>query len=129
MDAITLNFAPVIQLTEEQFFELCQINELIRFERNTDGSLLLMPLVGGLTSNQNANLSAQLGIWNRDESLGIAFASSVGFILPNGAMRSPDLSWLKREIWDALTQEGKEKFPPVCPDFVVELCFQTDCFK
>lgn len=129
MDAITLNFAPVIQLTEEQFFELCQINELIRFERNADGSLLLMPLVGGLTSNLNANLSAQLGMWNRDESLGIAFGSSVGFILPNGAMRSPNLAWLKRDKWDALTQEEKDKFPPVCPDFVVELRSQTDCLK
>ncbi|AFZ23132.1 hypothetical protein Cylst_0805 [Cylindrospermum stagnale PCC 7417] len=127
MDAITLNFAPVIQLTEDQFFDLCQINELIRFERNGDGSLLLMPLVGGLTSNLNANLSAQLGMWNRDESLGIAFGSSVGFILPNGAIRSPDLSWLKREKWDTLTQEEKEKFPPVCPDFVAELRSQTDC--
>lgn len=129
MDAITLKFAPVIQLTEDQFFELCQINELIRFERNADGSLLLMPLVGGLTSNRNANLSAQLGMWNRDESLGVAFGSCTGFILPNGAMRSPNVAWLKREKWDALTQEQKEKFPPVCPDFVVELRSQTDCLQ
>ncbi|MEH1941604.1 MAG: Uma2 family endonuclease [Nostoc sp.] len=72
MDALTINFAPVLQITDEQFFQLCQINELIRFERNADGTLLLMPLVGGLTSNRNANLTAQLGLWNRDQSLGIA---------------------------------------------------------
>ncbi|WP_375510195.1 Uma2 family endonuclease [uncultured Nostoc sp.] len=129
MDALTINFAPVLQITDEQFFQLCQINELIRFERNADSTLLLMPLVGGLTSNRNANLTAQLGVWNRHESLGIAFGSSVGFILPNGAVRSPDASWLKRDRWDSLTQEQKEGFLPVCPDFVVELRSDTDCLK
>jgi len=129
MDALTINFAPVLQITDEQFFQLCQINELIRFERNADGTLLLMPLVGGLTSNRNANLTAQLGVWNRDELLGIAFGSSVGFILPNGAVRSPDASWLKRDRWDSLTQEQKEGFPPVCPDFIVELRSDPDCLK
>jgi Uma2 family endonuclease len=129
MDAITLNLNPVIQLTDEQFFQLCQINELIRFERNADGTLLLMPLVGGLTSNRNANITAQLGLWNRDESLGVAFSSSTGFTLPNGAVRSPDASWLRRDKWDGLTQEEKERFAPVCPDFVVELCSDSDCLQ
>ncbi|MDZ8056474.1 MAG: Uma2 family endonuclease [Aulosira sp. ZfuVER01] len=129
MDALTLNLSPVIQLTDEQFFQLCQINELIRFERNPDGTLLLMPLVGGITSNCNANITAQLGLWNRDESLGVTFSSSTGFTLPNGAVRSPDASWLKRDKWDALTQEQKEKFAPVCPDFVVELRSASDCLQ
>lgn len=129
MNALTLNLDPVIQLTDEQFFQLCQINELIRFERNADGTLLLMPLVGGLTSICNANLTYQLGIWNRDDTLGIAFDSSTGFTLPNGAVRSPDAFWLKRERWDALTQEQKERFAPVCPDFVVELRSATDSLK
>lgn len=129
MDAITLNLNPVIQLTDEQFFQLCQINELIRFERNTDGTLLLMPLVGGLISNRNANITAKLGLWNRDELLGVAFSSSTGFTLPNGAVRSPDASWLKRDKWDDLTQEQKERFAPVCPDFVVELRSDSDCLQ
>lgn len=129
MTVLTLNLNPVIQLTDEQFFQLCQINELIRFERNVDGTLLLMPLVGGLTSIRNANLTYQLGAWNRDEILGIAFDSSTGFTLPNGAVRSPNASWLKREKWNALTQEQKEKFAPVCPDFVVELRSACDCLK
>ncbi|OWY67566.1 hypothetical protein B7486_30685 [cyanobacterium TDX16] len=90
MDALTLNLNPVVQLTDEQFFQLCQINELIRFERNADGFLLLMSLAGGLTSIRNANLTAQLGNWNHEEVLGIAFASSTGFTLPNGAVRSPN---------------------------------------
>lgn len=129
MTALTLNLNPVIQLTDEQFFQLCQVNELIRFERNADGTLLLMPLMGGLTSIRNANLTYQLGEWNRDEILGIAFASSTGFTLPNGSVRSPNASWLKREKWEALTQEQKEKFAPVCPDFVVELRSACDCLK
>lgn len=129
MDAITLNLNPVIQLTDEQFFQLCQINELIRFERNPDGTLLLMPLVGGLTSNLNANITAQLGLWNRDELLGVAFSSSTGFTLPNGAVRSPDASWLRCNKWDALTQEQKERFAPVCPDFVLELRSASDCLQ
>ncbi|MFN6561876.1 MAG: Uma2 family endonuclease [Nostoc sp. ChiSLP01] len=129
MDALTINFAPVIQITDEQFFQLCQINELIRFERNADGTIVIMPLVGGLTSIRNANLTAQLANWNRDESLGIAFGSSTGFTLPNGAVRSPDLSWLKRDIWDNFTQEQKEKFAPVCPDFVLELRSDSDCLQ
>ena len=129
MDSITLNIKPIVELTEDQFFELCQINELVRFERNADGTLVLMPLVGALTSHRNANLTYQVATWNRDDNLGVAFDSSVGFILPNGAMRSPDVSWLKLDRWDALTEEQKENFPSVCPDFVAELRSEIDCLK
>jgi len=129
MSALTVNFNSIINLSDEQFFQLCQINELIRFERNADGTLVLMPLVGGTTSIRNASLTAQLGMWNRDDKLGIGFDSSTGFTLPNGAVRSPDASWLKRDRWDALNQEQKERFSPVCPDFVAELRSATDCLK
>lgn len=129
MSALTVNFNSVINLSDEQFFQLCQQNELIRFERNADGTLVLMPLVGGTTSISNASLTAQLGMWNRDDKLGIGFDSSTGFTLPNGAVRSPDASWLKRDRWDDLTQEQKERFSPVCPDFIAELRSATDCLK
>jgi Uma2 family endonuclease len=129
MDALTINFAPVINLTDEQFFQICQQNELILFERNADGSLIIMPLVGGLTSNRNADLTCQLGMWNQKENLGIAFGSCTGFTLPNGAVRSPNASWLQRRRWNALTQEQKETFAPVCPDFIVEFCSDTNCLK
>jgi len=129
MSALTVNFNSIINLSDKQFFQLCQINELIRFERNADGTLVLMPLVGGTTSIRNASLTAQLGMWNRDDKLGIGFDSSTGFTLPNGAVRSPDASWLKRDRWDALNQEQKERFSPVCPDFVAELRSATDCLK
>jgi len=88
MSALTVNFNSIINLSDEQFFQLCQINELIRFERNADGTLVLMPLVGGTTSIRNASLTAQLGMWNRDDKLGIGFDSSTGFTLSNGAVRS-----------------------------------------
>lgn len=129
MSALTVNFNSIINLSDEQFFQLCQQNELIQFERNADGTLVLMPLVGGTTSISNTSLTAQLGMWNRDDKLGIGFDSSTGFTLPNGAVRSPDASWLKRDRWDALTQEQKERFSPVCPDFVAELRSATDCLK
>lgn len=129
MTALTVNFNSIIKLTDEQFFQLCQDNELILFERNADQTLVIMPLAGGLTSNRNANLSAQLYTWNRDESLGIAFGSCTGFTLPNSAVRAPNASWLKRDRWDALTQEQKEIFAPVCPDFIVELYSDVDCLK
>jgi len=129
MSALTVNFNSIINLSDKQFFQLCQQNELVQFERNADGTLVLMPLVGGTTSIRNASLTAQLGMWNRDDKLGIGFDSSTGFTLPNGAVRSPDASWLKCDRWDALTQEQKERFAPVCPDFVVELRSDTDCLK
>jgi Uma2 family endonuclease len=129
MDSITLNLNSIINLTDEQFYQLCQEHELILFERNANRTLVLMPLVGALTSIRNANLTAQLYNWNRDDKLGICFGSSTGFTLPNGAVRSPNASWLQREKWDALAQEQQEKFAPVCPDFVVELRSDTDCLK
>lgn len=129
MDALILDLSPFIDLTDEQFFDLCQRHELIRFERNADRKLVLMPLFGGITSIRSANLCYQLGKWNRDDTLGLVFGSSTGFTLPNGAVRSPTASWLKREKWDALTAEKQEVFAPVCPDFVVEFRTSNDYLK
>ena len=88
MDFITLYLPSSIQITDNQFFELCQINELIKIERNADRSLILKTLSGGISSNINAGLTAQLANWNDDKSQGVVFGSDVGFILPNGAIRS-----------------------------------------
>ncbi|QSV54885.1 MAG: Uma2 family endonuclease [Dolichospermum sp. UKL201] len=129
MDFITLYLPPSIQITDDQFFELCQINELIKIERNPDGSLILKPLLGGISSNINAGLTAQLANWNDDKSQGVVFGSDVGFILPNGAIRSPSAAWIKLEKWNNLTEEEKEKFPPLCPDFVIELLSPSDSLK
>lgn len=129
MNALTVNLNSVIELTDEQFFQLCQVNENLRFERTATGELRIMPPTGGETSNRNAGLTAQVWIWNEQNKLGKVFDSSGGFKLPNGADRSPDASWIKLERWNALTQKQQTRFLPLCPDFVVELLSPTDSLR
>ncbi len=129
MNALTVNLKSVIEMTDEQFFELCQNNRELRFERNANGELIIMPPTGGETGNRNGRLNQQLFNWTDADGTGIAFDSSTCFKLPNGADRSPDASWIKLERWDALTDEEKQKFPPICPDFVIELLSPSDSLK
>ncbi|MGK7944547.1 MAG: Uma2 family endonuclease [Microcystaceae cyanobacterium] len=128
MDTITLP-APLtlnIDLTNEQFFQLCQNNRDLRFERTATGTVIIMPPTGSETSARNAELTYQLRAWSRQNKLGKLFDSSGGFILPNGAERSPDASWITIERWNGLTPSEREKFAPLCPDFVVELMSPSD---
>ncbi|MDM9584902.1 Uma2 family endonuclease [Nostoc sp. GT001] len=118
-----------IDLTDEQFFQMCQKNSNYRFERTASGEILIMPPTGSDTGNRNFDMVVELGIWNKQTKLGKGFDSSTGFTLPNGAERSPDVSWVKIERWNALTPEQQEKFAPICPDFVVELRYRTDSLK
>jgi Uma2 family endonuclease len=118
-----------IDLSNDQYFHLCQNNRDLRFERTAKGELLIMPPTGSVTGNRNFDLAVELGIWNKQTKLGKGFDSSSGFTLPNGAERSPDVSWIKQERWDALTPEQQQKFAPICPDFVVELRSTTDTLK
>ncbi|MEP0857012.1 Uma2 family endonuclease [Trichocoleus sp. DQ-U1] len=118
-----------IDLTDEQFFQLCQNNRDLRFERTASGELIIMPPTGSETGNRNIDLSYQLQAWSRQNNLGLAFDSSSGFKLPNGADRSPDASWVRRDRWDALTPEEQQGFAPLCPDFVVELLSPSDSLK
>ncbi|MCC5600205.1 Uma2 family endonuclease [Nostoc favosum] len=118
-----------IDLTDDQFFQMCQKNRDYRFERTASGELLIMPPTGSDTGNRNFDMVVELGIWNKQTKLGKGFDSSSGFTLPNGAERSPDVSWVKIERWNALTPEQQEKFAPICPDFVVELRSRTDSLK
>ncbi|BAZ66035.1 hypothetical protein NIES4106_07810 [Fischerella sp. NIES-4106] len=129
MTALTVNLNPVIELTDEQFFQLCQANRDLKFERAATGELIIMPPTGGETGNRNAGLTAQLWFWNDKSRLGIVFDSSTCFKLPDGADRSPDAAWIKLEHWNTLTPEQKEKFPPICPDFVIELLSPSDSLK
>ena len=128
-----LTLPPVLQLnielTDEQFFQLCQDNRDYRFERNANGDLMIMPPTGSETGKRNADLTFQLQAWSYQNKQGVVFDSSSGFKLPNGAERSPDASWVKRERWDALTPEQRERFAPLCPDFVVELRSKSDSLK
>ena len=126
MTVLTFNLHPVLELTDEQFYQLCQANRDLRFERTAQGEIVIMPPTGGETGGRNASLTAQLWLWNQQTRLGKSFDSSTGFKLPNGANRSPDAAWVRRDRWDALTSEQKRKFIPLCPDFAVELKSPSD---
>lgn len=126
MTALTLNLNPVIELTDEQYYQLCQQNENLRFERTAGGELIIMSPTGGNTGNRNGRLNQQLFNWADRDGTGIVFDSSTGFKLPNRADRSPDAAWVTQERWEAIAPEQQERFPPLCPDFVVELLSPSD---
>lgn len=107
--------------TDDQFYEFCQLNDNLKIERNSKGKIIIMALTGGKTGNRNAELNAEFVLWNRRKKNGFVFDSSTGFRIPSGATYSPDLAWVTNERWNTLTEEQKEKFVPLCPDFVVEL--------
>jgi len=129
MEALTLKLKPIIDMTDDQFFELCQQNRDVQFERTSTGELIIMPPTGGETGRRNVGITAQLWLWNQTTQLGKVFDSSTGFKLPNKAERAPDASWIKLERWEDLTLEERRKFLPLCPDFVVELRSFTDNLK
>jgi Uma2 family endonuclease len=118
--------APRDLIDEDQFQRLCGANSDLRLERVASGEIIIMAPAGSESSHKNFKLSIQLGIWTEKDGTGLAFDSSAGFTLPNGAVLSPDASWIKRERWDALSRQDKERFSPICPDFVVELRSRTD---
>jgi Uma2 family endonuclease len=123
---VVLKLKPAINLTDDQLFELCQLNRDWRIEYTAQGELIVMPPTGGETSNRNAELTYQVQAWTRRDQAGVAFDSSGGFKLPNGATRSPDAAWVRRSRLAGLTREQKQKFLPLCPDFVIELRSPTD---
>jgi Uma2 family endonuclease len=129
MTAIVINLRPMLDLTDEQFYEFCRNNPELRVETNAKGELVIMPPTGGGSGKRNADLTVDVGYWNRQKGLGVAFDSSTIFRLPNGARRSPDVAWVQNDRWDALTPEEQEKFPPIAPDFVIELRSRTDSLK
>jgi Uma2 family endonuclease len=120
MTNITLNL-DTVELTDEQFYRLCQMNRDWQFERTPKGEIIIMSPVGGVVGNIEADLIGYLGLWNRQIQLGKVFSSSTIFRLPNNGDRSPDAAWVSLERWSALTEEQQDKFPPICPDFVIEL--------
>ncbi|MDY6786404.1 MAG: Uma2 family endonuclease [Cyanobacteriota bacterium] len=129
METLSLELPDAIALrvTPEQFEVLAIANGDLRLERTATGELVVNPPTGGESGKRNLSISTQLGNWDEErEDLGEAFDSSTGFILPNGAIRSPDASWVSRERWDALTPKQRKGFAPLCPDFVVELRSQSD---
>ncbi len=116
-----------LTVTPEQFAALAVANRDLRLERTATGQLIVNPPTGSESGKRNLSISGQLSHWyEANDHLGEAFDSSTGFELPNGAIRSPDASWVREERWEALTPEQKKGFAPLCPDFVVELRSETD---
>lgn len=110
-----------VHLTDEQFYRLCQDNPDLRFELTAQRELMIMSPTGSKTGWRNSKINQRLANWTEGDATGIAFDSSTGFTLPNGAKRSPDAAWVRREVWEALTDEQQEEFAPLCPVFVIEL--------
>lgn len=124
-----LNLDPITSLNREQFYQLCLNNPDLNLERNPQGELIIMPPVGAESGEKEANLITDITIWNRQKKLGKVFSSSTIFSLPSGGDRSPDVAWLSLEKWENLSQKEREGFPPICPDFVIELRSKTDRLK
>jgi Uma2 family endonuclease len=129
METLTLNVPPTVGLTDEQFYQLCVANEQWQLELTAEGELIIMPPTGGESGISNAGLTAKLYNWNEQTQLGKVFDSSTEFRLPSGAKRSPDVSWVIRERWETLPREDRKRFPPLCPDFVVELRSESDSLE
>ncbi|MBN3874109.1 Uma2 family endonuclease [Nostoc sp. JL33] len=123
---LVVQIPPSMQMTDEQFFDFCQVNRELRIERNQFGEISIMPPTGSETGNRNFNLAGQLYVWAGKDGTGTCFDSSTGFKLSTGADRSPDASWIKLERWNALSPEQQQRFAPICPDFVIELRSLSD---
>jgi Uma2 family endonuclease len=114
------------RVTPEQFEQLAYAEQLARMELTKDGELIVMRPTGGEAGRKNRRLTQQIGIWTDLDGTGEAFDSSTVFVLPNGARRSPDVSWIKLEKWNSLTLKEKQGFPPIAPDFIIELVSPSD---
>lgn len=123
---LVVQLRPIMSLSDDDFFELCQQNPDVRLELSAAGEVLIMPPTGGETGRRNLRIAGQLDAWTEANKTGVAFDSSTGFSLPSGAIRSPDAAWMLRERWDAISPEARERFIPVAPDFVIELRSPSD---
>ena len=119
---LILNF----EFTEDAFFEFCQLNRDLRIEREPNGNILIMTPAGFDTGRYNASIVTDLSNWNRKESTGVVGDSNTGYILPNGAVRSPDASWISNERLAKLSSEELRKFPHISPEFVIEIASPSD---
>ncbi len=124
---IHLQIPPTVhRFTDDEFFDFCQANRPLNFERDRFGTIYIAMPTGSKTSNLNSEISADFVIWNRQRKLGRMFESNGGFMLPDSSVKSADVAWVENARWNGLTEEQKEKFAPICPDFVLELMSPSD---
>lgn len=127
----TLDLSSIFKgrMSDDEFIEFCVRNTDWRIEMTKEGDIIIMPPAYSETGRKNFNLTAEVAYWAKKDGTGIGFDSSTGFILPNTAKRSPDVSWISKKRWNALTDEQKDKFAQICPDFVIELRSDSDRLK
>jgi Uma2 family endonuclease len=129
-ESIEIDFGKFLKpMNDDEFFEFCQRHKDLRIEMEKDGEIIIMPPTGSETGVKNFKLTGMFWVWVERDGRGVGFDSSTGFRLPNGAKRSPDLSWMTLERWNAISAAKRKKFAPVCPDFVVELRSETDTLE
>lgn len=124
-----INLSSISGMTDEQFYQFCRDNTDIKFERSAKGEILVMSPTGGETGIRNSEIIWQFVSWNKIYDLGYCFDSSTCFKLPNRANRSPDVAFIFKERWESLTSKEREIFPPIVPDFVLELMSPSDSLK
>jgi Uma2 family endonuclease len=129
LDPIQIQTRPVLDMDEEQFFQFCQLNSDLRIERTAKGDILIMSPEAGSSSHGSIRLGRFFDEWAEKDGSGQAFGSSAGFILPNGAMRSPDVAWVKNSRLKKISDQDWNRFLPLCPDFVLELRSPSDRLK
>jgi Uma2 family endonuclease len=129
MEPIILEIPETIQLTEDQFFDLCLINSELVIERNHKNQFIIMTPAGSISSHRNLDLSTEINLWNRKYQLGIVFDSSGGFRLADKSVLAPDTSFVTKERWEKIPLAEQKKFAPICPDFIAELRSETDSLK
>ena len=128
MEALELRYSR-FRLNDEEFYDFCQQNSNLKLEREANGTILIMPNTGGKTGIRNGEITFQLILWNKKHKLGKVFDSSTAFKLPSSAVRSADGAFVSLERWESLTDDEQERFPPICPDFVIELVSKSDTLK
>ena len=129
-NGFVVDFSPLAtKVSDEEFAELCRLNPELQLERTSEGDLIIIAPTGGKIGRRNAKLIARVIIWSEQDGTGQVFDSSTLFTLPNSAKRSPDVAWVRNGRWNALRAAEQEAFPPLCPDFVVELRSRTDSLK
>ncbi len=118
-----------LKFTDDEFWEFCRQNDEMRIEMTKEGDVIIMPPTGSETGERNAEITMQLRIWAKKDKCGKSYDSSTGFKLPNGATVSPDSSWVLNKRLEKFTAKQREKFLPLCPDFVLELRSASDSLK
>jgi Uma2 family endonuclease len=123
---LPLKINSIATFTEDMFFDLCLANSQLLLERDKQGNIIVMAPTGSDTGFYNSDINGQIWLWNRTYKAGFVFDSSAGFTLPDGAVRSPDVSWISKERWEAVGESDRNRFAPICPDLVVEVVSEND---